>query len=78
MTYNYDSLTMNPMVNTAAKMDGAVSGALDFKSGDTHRFTCFIENESDKTLRFSNELKDGEMCNLWGSTVGAGLSGNFL
>jgi hypothetical protein len=77
-TYNYDSLTMNPMINTPAKMDGAVSGVLDFKAGDTLKFTCFIENESDNTLRFSNELKDGEMCNLWGSAVGAGLSGSFL
>jgi len=77
VTYNYDSLTMNPMINTPMMMDGAVSGVVDFKAGDTLKFTCFIENDSDKTLRFSNELKDGEMCNLWGSAVGAGLSGSF-
>jgi hypothetical protein len=76
VTFNYDSLTMNPPINTAAKVDGAVSGPIEVKAGDKLKFTCFIENKSDKTLRFSNELKDGEMCNLWGSAVGTGLSAN--
>jgi hypothetical protein len=78
VTYNYDSLTMNPAIRTEMKTDGATSGVLDFKSGDTLKFSCYIENTSDKTLKFSNELYDGEMCNLWGSSVGAGLSGTFL
>ncbi|MET0391393.1 MAG: hypothetical protein ABW321_35795 [Polyangiales bacterium] len=77
-TFNYDSLTMNPPIATDKRVDGAVSGLLDFKAGDTLKFSCFIENKSDKTLRFSNELYEGEMCNLWGSAVGAGLSGNFF
>jgi hypothetical protein len=78
VTYNYDSLTMNPPIATDMKTDGAVSGILDYKAGDVLKFSCFIENEGDKTLHFSNQLKDGEMCNLWGSTVGPGLSGTFL
>lgn len=77
-TFNYDSLTMNPPIMTEEKVDGAVSGIVNVKSGDVLKFTCFIENESDKTLRFSNELYDGEMCNLWGSTVGTSLSGQFF
>jgi hypothetical protein len=76
VTFNYDSLTMNPPINTAMKIDGAVSGSIDVKAGDKLKFTCFIENKSEKTLRFSNELRDGEMCNLWGSAVGTGLSAN--
>jgi len=77
VTYNYDSLSMNPVVATEAQTDGAVSGMLPFDAGDELKFTCFIENMSDKTLKFSNELYGGEMCNLWGSAIGAGLSGNF-
>jgi hypothetical protein len=74
-TFNYDSLTMNPPINTPMKVDGAESGMINVKAGDKLKFTCFIENTStDKTLRFSNELYDGEMCNLWGSAVGTGLS----
>jgi hypothetical protein len=76
-TFNYDSLTMNPPINGDQKMDGAISGMLPVKVGDVLKFTCFIENTSDKTLGFSNELYDGEMCNLWGSAVGTSLSGRF-
>jgi hypothetical protein len=77
-TFNYDSLTMNPAIMTEKKVDGAVSGMVPVKAGDVLKFTCFIENTSDKTLGFSNELYDGEMCNLWGSAVGTSLSGTFL
>jgi hypothetical protein len=78
VTFNYDSITMNPPINTAGKTDGAVSGVVDFKAGDELKFTCFIENNSDNTLGFSNQVYEGEMCNLWGSSVGAGLSGTFF
>jgi hypothetical protein len=77
VTFNYDSLSMNPPINSAGKVDGAVNGIVSFKAGDELKFTCFIENDSDKTLGFSNQVYDGEMCNLWGSAVGAGLSGSF-
>lgn len=77
VTFNYDSLTMNPPIMTEQKVDGAVSGTLPVAAGDVLKFTCFIENTSDKTLGFSNELYDGEMCNLWGSAVGTSLSGRF-
>jgi hypothetical protein len=76
---DYDTLTMNPPINTDGMVDGAVSGQVPVEAGDTLKFSCFIENESDPTLlRFSNELYGGEMCNLWGSAVGSGLSGTFF
>jgi hypothetical protein len=75
VTYNYDTLTMNPPINTEAKVDGAVSGPVEVKAGDKIKFSCFVENKSDTTLRFSNELYGGEMCNLWGSAVGTSISG---
>jgi hypothetical protein len=78
VTFNYDSLTMNPPIDTEGKKDGAVSGMVDFKAGDVLRFACFIENGSDVTLTFKNDVRGGEMCNMWGRTVGGGLSGNFF
>ena len=78
VTFNYDTLSMNPPIATEAKTDGAVSGPIEVKSGDVLKFSCFIENESDITLRFSNELYGGEMCNMWGKAVGTGLSGTHF
>ena len=72
VTFNYDSLTQNPVINTEAKLDGAASGRLDVAAGDELTFACYIENRSDITLRFANELYTAEMCNLWGSSVGTG------
>jgi len=78
VTFNYDSSTTNPPIDTQAKHDGAISGILEFKAGDELKFTCYIENDSDNTLGFSNQVYEGEMCNLWGSAVGAGLSGTYF
>ena len=78
VTFNYDSLTTNPPIDTDNKNDGAVSGQVDFKAGDQLRFSCFIENDGDQPLRFANEVHTGEMCNMWGRSVGAGVSGSFL
>jgi hypothetical protein len=79
VVFNYDTITHNPAPNPDAEQDGAASGMLEVEPGDQLKFTCFIENTSDQTLKWRNELYGGEMCNLWGSTVGAGsgLNGNF-
>jgi hypothetical protein len=58
------------------QVDGAISGMLEVQAGDELTFSCFIENESDITLRFRNELYGGEMCNLWGSAIGTSVSAN--
>lgn len=73
--FNYDSITMNPAPNPTAKTDGAVSGMLPFKKGDKIKILCDVNNTSDVPLRFANELMTGEMCILFGSTVGAGIGG---
>jgi hypothetical protein len=75
--FNYDSITMNPAPNPPMKIDGAVSGVLDFKKGDKVKVECHVNNTSDVTLRFANELLTGEMCILFGSTVGSGIGGGF-
>jgi hypothetical protein len=78
VTFNYDTLTENPPINTAGMTDGAISGPVEVQTGDVLKFSCFIENDSDQTLRFSNELYGGEMCNMWGKAVGTGLSATRL
>jgi hypothetical protein len=75
--FNYDSITMNPAPDPPAKTDGAVSGVLEFKKGDKVKVECHVNNTSDVTLRFANELLTGEMCILFGSTVGSGIGGGF-
>jgi hypothetical protein len=76
-TFNYDSLTMNPPINPEGKTDGAASGPIEFTEDDVIRLSCFVENQSDVTLRFGNELDEAEVCNLWGTTVGGSISGQF-
>ena len=78
ITFNYDSLTTNPEINTEAQLDGSVSGPLEYKAGDTLKFSCFVENDSNQTIRWANELYGGEMCNLWGSVVGQGIRATHL
>jgi hypothetical protein len=77
VTFSYDSLIMNPPINTKGELDGAVSGVVRFEAGDTLRYSCFIENGSDQVLRFNNAFDDGEQCNLFGVTIGESLSGTF-
>jgi len=78
ITFNYDSLTTNPMIDTPAKKDGGHSGVLPVKNGDVLKYTCFIRNETNVTLTFANELYTAEMCNLFGQAVGTSFNGlNF-
>lgn len=86
-TYRYDSVTMNPPVNTDARMDGAMSGIVMLKQGDEFHFNCHIEFTDARqatdpkapkpsqigTLRFANEAYNGEMCINFGNVVGGAL-----
>jgi hypothetical protein len=78
VTFMYDSITENPPINTEGKTDGAVSGLVNVKAGDTLKYSCFVNNTSDGVLTFRNDVDTGEMCNLFGGTVGVGtgISGN--
>jgi hypothetical protein len=67
-TFEYDSVSKNPTFapNTA----GAVSGMLEVKNGDVLMWDCHIINDGEVGLTYTNEVKTGEMCNLWGSSLG--------
>jgi hypothetical protein len=70
--FMYDSLTENPMFSSASP--GAWSGLLDVKDGDVLMWECEVNNDSAAALRYTNEVETGEMCNIWGMTVGSTIS----
>jgi hypothetical protein len=70
--FNFDSLTKNPDFSDSAP--GAFTGILDVKAGDTLEWECEINNDSDQPLAYTNEVQTGEMCNIWGSSVGPTIS----
>jgi hypothetical protein len=71
VVYQYNSITTNPTPAPDQKKDGALSGIVEIKAGDPIRIQCDVNNTSDTTLTFRNEVMTGEMCILFGSTVGA-------
>jgi hypothetical protein len=65
--FQYDSIAMNPAFSTTAA--GATSGTLEVKAGDMLQWECHIINDDTVGLTYSNEVRTGEMCNLWGGSV---------
>ena len=47
-----------------------MSGILAVQDGDILQWECHIINDSLVPLRYVNEVKTGEMCNLWGMSIG--------
>jgi len=66
--FDYDTVQKNPAFTPAAA--GALSGLLEVKNGDVLMWDCHIINDGDVGLTYTNEVKTGEMCNLWGSSLG--------
>jgi hypothetical protein len=78
--FDYDSVTKNPDFSPESAMQaGATTGILEVKTGDTIKWECHIIND-DQTdgLRYTNEVKTGEMCNLWGESVGPVINETVL
>ncbi|HMI89732.1 MAG TPA: hypothetical protein VK509_00135, partial [Polyangiales bacterium] len=70
--FDYNSITKNPEFGPeSAKQAGATTGMLNVKAGDVIKWECHIINDDQAAgLRYTNEVKTGEMCNLWGESVG--------
>ena len=66
--FEYNSVTKNPPFGPTTA--GAFSGILEVQEGDVLAWECHIVNDSDQPLRYTNEVKTGEMCNLWGHSFG--------
>jgi hypothetical protein len=73
VSFDYDSVTQNPAPNPDAKTDGATSGILSVVAGDKINIECDVNNTTDNTLTFKNELYTGEMCILFGSSIGTAI-----
>jgi hypothetical protein len=67
-TFEYNSVVSNPEFSTINS--GAVSGQLAVADGDQLQWECHIINDGDVPLTYINEVKNGEMCNMWGASVG--------
>ena len=83
-TYRYDSMTTNPVPDSASRTDGATSGMRMLNRGETLHFNCHIEYTDERavaegapmpadngTLRFANEAFTAEMCILFGTPPAA-------
>jgi hypothetical protein len=68
LVFDYNSVTKNPAFSSDA--GGAFTGPLPVKNGDTLQWECHIINDSTVGLRYTNMVNTGEMCNLWGASVG--------
>jgi len=67
-TFPFDSTSVNaPLSNT---QDGAISGRPDVSAGDVLEWECHIVNDGAVPLTYSNDVQNGEMCNLFGTVVG--------
>jgi hypothetical protein len=66
--FQFDSLAQNPPLMDG--IDGAFSGVLDVLAGDTLEWECHVVNDGDVALDYSNSVQKGEMCNVFGMTVG--------
>jgi hypothetical protein len=73
VVFDYNSITTNNPPNPDANTDGAVSGILNVDTGDKIKIECDVNNTSDISLEFRNELNTGEMCILFGSSVGVSI-----
>jgi hypothetical protein len=75
ITFDYSSTVMNPLPDIGGKeTEGASSGIMAFKAGDSLSFECHVVNKTNGTLNFTNNTYTGEMCILDAETVGAGCN----
>jgi hypothetical protein len=67
--FGYNSIADNPDFSPNAA--GAVDGMLEIMPGDVLEWECSILNDDQPGgLFYTNEVKTGEMCNLWGASTG--------
>jgi hypothetical protein len=66
--FYYDSVAQNPAFS--AGQPGAASGLLPVKAGDALDWECEVNNDSAVGLTYTNQVQTGEMCNIWGQSIG--------
>jgi hypothetical protein len=71
LTLEYASTVTNSPPDDSKMIEGGWSGILDFQAGDTIQWECHVINQTDGTLRFTNNTYTGEMCIMDAELVGA-------
>lgn len=69
VAFSYDTVHTNPLPDRANKTAGASTGTLKLNPGDTLQWECAVDNTSDVTLTFRNEVYTGQMCVVGGVMV---------
>jgi hypothetical protein len=67
----YDTVHTNTMPDRATQTPGGATGPLVVQPTDTIQWECEVDNTSDVTLTFRNEVYTGEMCIVTGVMVPA-------
>lgn len=70
--FPFDSVSTNTPLSDDS--DGAISGRLDLFAGDVLEWECHIVNDGQVALTYSNDVQNGEMCNLFGTVVGPDIN----
>jgi hypothetical protein len=65
----FNSVVRNALPDDAARTDGGFSGLLTIEPGDTLRWSCDVNNDTDTALRFADEAHTAEMCMLVGNYI---------
>lgn len=66
--FAFDSISENPPMMPG--VDGARSGPLDVFAGDVLEWECHVINDGPVGLTYSNNVQNGEMCNVFGVSIG--------
>jgi hypothetical protein len=67
----YDSVHQNTMPDRTKQIPGGSTGQMILQPTDTLQWECEVNNTSDVTLTFRNEVYTGEMCIMTGEMVPA-------
>lgn len=73
----YTSQITNPVANRDMGIEGGWSGILDLQPGDKLKWECHVVNETEGTLRFTNNTYTGEMCIMDAELVGTNCTAGF-
>jgi hypothetical protein len=65
----FNTAIQNPLPDAATHADGGLSGLQYLSPGDTLKWSCLVNNDTNADLRFRNEALTGEMCMLVGSYI---------
>jgi hypothetical protein len=64
--WRFNQAVTNAAPDAEKATGGAANGVINVGAGDSFNWECDVENRSNVTLKFSNKVYDGEMCNVFG------------